>query len=67
MDEGAQVNTTVLWNKNAPDAVHIGVTPTSENSPLPHDGYFQQLSRYQINSLIRVLRRARDQAYGRDE
>ncbi len=30
-------------------------------------GMFWTPSRYQINELIRVLRRARDQAYGRDE
>ena len=30
-------------------------------------GMFWSPNRYQINELIRVLRRARDQAYGRDE
>ena len=31
------------------------------------DGYFVNLSRTAINQLIRNLRRARDQAFGRDE
>lgn len=31
------------------------------------DVYAADLDRQQINKLIRVLRRARDQAYGRDE
>mgnify|MGYP001606997136 CR=1 FL=1 len=30
-------------------------------------GMFWSPNRYQINELIRVLRRARDQAFGRDE
>lgn len=30
-------------------------------------GWHVDLDRYQINELIRVLRRARDQAFGRDE
>lgn len=31
------------------------------------DGWHVDLNRQQINDLIRVLRRARDQAFGRDE
>lgn len=30
-------------------------------------GLFSTLDRYKINQLIRVLRRARDQAFGKDE
>lgn len=32
-----------------------------------HMGIFSSLDRYQINKMIRVLRRARDSAYGKDE
>lgn len=32
-----------------------------------HTGHYVQLDRKGINQLIRVLRRARDQAFGRDE
>ena len=32
-----------------------------------HDGFYVQLDRRGINGLIRNLRRARDQAFGRDE
>jgi hypothetical protein len=31
------------------------------------EGWYGTLDRHAINRLIRVLRRARDQAYGRDE
>ncbi len=31
------------------------------------DGWHVDLTRQQVNDLIRVLRRARDQAFGRDE
>jgi len=31
------------------------------------DGWHVDLNRYRVNELIRVLRRARDQAFGRDE
>lgn len=30
-------------------------------------GLYADLSRYELNELIRVLRRARDQAFGKDE
>lgn len=33
----------------------------------PHPGWFVQLDRAGINNLIRNLRKARDEAYGRDE
>lgn len=34
---------------------------------LPFDGWYADLDRDEVNKLIRVLRRARDQAFGRDE
>lgn len=36
--------------------------------PTPEgNGWFVQLTRREINEMIRVLRKARDQAFGRDE
>jgi hypothetical protein len=51
---------------------NVQYTPGSPE-PLPTvvhvaaDGFYVTLERSGINDLIRVLRRARDQAYGRDE
>lgn len=41
----------------------------SPTEPLKHawDGQWVALERWQINDLIRVLRKARDAAFGRDE
>jgi hypothetical protein len=41
----------------------------TEDEPEPHftDGMYVDLDRAGINKLIRNLRRARDQAFGRDE
>lgn len=42
--------------------------PTLEEHPIPAKyGYYVDLDRRGINQLIRNLRRARDQAFGRDE
>lgn len=38
-----------------------------ENSFDPTDGLYTDLNRKQINDLIKALRKARDQAYGKDE
>lgn len=65
-DQGVQIGVTNL----AP-----GADPTSEfidgegdQPPTPAwDGWFMNLDRGQINSIIRALKRARDQAFGRDE
>lgn len=35
--------------------------------PAPKVGWYVNLNRHQVNELIRILRRARDQAFGRDE
>lgn len=37
-----------------------------QRTPQDRDGLWATLSRYQINELIQSLRKARDQAYGRD-
>lgn len=38
-----------------------------EEEAFPFEGWHTELNRYQLNELIRVLRRARDQVFGRDE
>jgi len=43
------------------------VEPEPESGIHYTAGFYVGLDRREINSLIRVLRRARDQAYGRDE
>lgn len=41
--------------------------PPAGMKPAPTLGWYVNLDRHQINDLIRILRRARDQAFGRDE
>lgn len=53
-DAGGHVQMTVFRNDGKYESEH----------ELP---MYMTLERYDINTLIRVLRRARDQAYGRDE
>lgn len=55
----------VGWSKEA-GHVEIAVLPTYEHE---HDGvtWYTQFDRRGINRLIRVLRTARDDAYGKDE
>lgn len=46
----------------------FGFDPSSPETEIPVGyGYFVDLDRQGINALIRNLRRARDQAFGRDE
>lgn len=58
--------------------VHVGWSPDqyvqlatvdpAHNDENPHgNGWYADLDRHAINRLIKVLRRARDAAYGRDE
>jgi hypothetical protein len=52
-------------------ADHSDYEPTEKERPgeagKPIRGTYVSLERHQINELIRYLRRARDQAFGRDE
>lgn len=71
----------VSWSKEAEyvqigsrivhGADHSDYVPTDQERPdaagVPISGLFMSLDRAQINKLIRDLRRARDQAFGRDE
>ncbi|MGH9248989.1 MAG: hypothetical protein ACRD0W_05675 [Acidimicrobiales bacterium] len=51
----------VQWGRD--QDVRIGTRPEDK----PGEGFFLELDRGGCNALIRVLRKARDQAHGRDE
>ncbi len=53
---------TVPWEELAPDD-----EDNPRAWPAPLDTYSGILSRNELNDFIKTLRRARDQAYGRDE
>lgn len=81
-DRGGVFDVSVGWSREA-EYVQLGaVMRAPESSDAPQDlkqlvntwgdaavmtGLFATLGRHEINELIRVLRRARDAAYGRDE
>lgn len=54
----------VFWSRDG--FVQLGVVMV-DGSEDPANGLYCDLNRDQINRLVRNLRRARDQAYGRDE
>jgi len=59
----------VGWGR---DSQHVQLATVNDDAaklePTPEgNGWFVQLDRHGINDLIRILRRARDQAFGRDE
>jgi hypothetical protein len=57
------------WTKDL-DHVEIAVLNGAVDTEDPNDsrrGWFMQLDRSGINRMIRALRSARDQAFGRDE
>lgn len=60
--EGAFVQ--VVSKATSPDDGRVAGDSTET---VVSDGFFVDLSRASINDLIRHLRRARDQAFGRDE
>lgn len=59
------------WTEIESGVVQFDNAPTSQTKPgtsfALFDGWHVNLDRQQVNELIRVLRRARDQAFGRDE
>lgn len=61
-----QIATTVLQPGADRDSDYFGGTE-KEPAQRSWDGQFVDMNRHQINELIRKLRRARDQAFGRDE
>lgn len=52
----------VGWSK---EGEHVQVATILKDDP--EDGWYVDLNRAEINRLIKALRTARDQAYGRDE
>lgn len=63
--DGTTFAVEVGWGRDS--FVQIGSVDQSREQYSPERGYFIDLDRQSINRLIRVLRRARDQAYGADE
>lgn len=59
----------VAWGRDSTVQVATAPVPAEGSAGVEIDtgGEFVTLNRIQINDLIRTLRRARDQAYGRDE
>lgn len=55
----------VHWDRDT--QVQVSVTRHEGGDAPKWSIHSEPLTRVQINDLIRVLRRARDQAYGRDE
>jgi hypothetical protein len=62
------LRTEIRWSR---DAEHVQLATVADGPPpaggLGAEGWFVSLDRRKINDLIRHLRRARDQAFGRDE
>jgi hypothetical protein len=54
----------VGWNRECGD---VQIATVDEADGNDGSGFFVDLDRHGINSLIRILRRARDAAFGRDE
>lgn len=57
----------VGWSRERGDVEIRTVNPSTEESFDANGGWNVWLDRRGINDLIRILRRARDQAFGRDE
>lgn len=62
----------VHWSRDQHVQIVTRVADKEQHGPQDHPipveyGYYVTLNRHGINNLIRNLRRARDQAYGRDE
>ena len=55
----------VRWGRDA--SVQLATIDLEMDESDPARGMFADMDRGAINRLIQVLRRARDQAYGRDE
>lgn len=68
-DEGCRgLRTEVRWSR---EAEYVQIATVADQVPvasgLGGEGWHCSLDRHAINELIRHLRRARDQAFGRDE
>jgi len=57
----------VGWSRERGDVSIATIDPSKPEIGEPYQGFYVWLDRKGINDLIRNLRRARDQAFGRDE
>ena len=66
---GDDIALEVSWSRDG--HVQLATKNLDDTTPLVPssggNGWYMTPTRHQINELIRTLRRARDQAYGRDE
>lgn len=67
VDTGPSFRVKVGWSRECGDVQIATVNPETEEGFDGAAGYYVDLDRRAINDLIRILRRARDQAFGRDE
>lgn len=58
---------TVGWNRDGHVQVATETIPAEGTTTSVGNGKWVDLDRARINALIRLLRKARDQAFGRDE
>lgn len=57
----------LMWGRDG-SYLTLGTAPVKADGDIDHHvGVFADLDRAQLNQLIRVARRARDQTFGRDE
>jgi len=67
-DHSRGLRVEVRWNR---EASYVQIATVADAAPeasgLGGEGWHMGLERQDINDLIRYLRRARDQAFGRDE
>jgi hypothetical protein len=66
-DSPYQALTIGWYTADQGGSVTVGIRETGKSEESPDNGVFTDLTRDQINKTIKVLRRARDSAYGRDE
>jgi hypothetical protein len=68
-NENYRIAVSLGWSRqDAGGYVQLGtIRNGKEHSFDPADGLYADLDREGINDLIRLMRRARDQAFGRDE
>lgn len=62
--DSPKINTQVTWNRDSYVQIATVVSDKPEDGS---DGWYADLTRQNINDLIRTLRKARDQAFGKDE
>jgi hypothetical protein len=65
-DERNARHIDVQWGREKPN-INIGTTQDDPNAREDLGVFIDLVDRGQVNHLIRVLRKARDQAFGRDE